>query len=66
MQFDLIGNAILGIEHAEVMDFRCHARIVQKDDGGVYLSSLWMVSDEKGVICIVDGQVSKMPHCSCM
>jgi hypothetical protein len=40
--------------------------VVQQEDGGVYLSSPRVVSDEKSVISVVDGGISEMPGCACV
>ena len=66
VQLDLIRHAILHIEHVEMMYLRHHTRVVQQENGGIYLSSLRMVSDEKRVIRIIDGGVSEMPRSPCV
>ena len=66
MQLDLVSDTILHVEHAEVMYFCRYAQVVQQEDGGIYLSSSGVVSDEKRVICVIDCGVGKVPSSSCV
>ena len=66
MQLDLIGDAIFGIEQAKAMYLCRHTQIVQQDNGSVYLSPPWVVSDEERVVRVINSRVSEMPSGSCM
>ena len=66
MQLDLVRDAIFCIKHAEMVYLRCHARVIQQEDGSIHLSSSWMISDKKRVVRIVDGGVGEVPRRSCV
>ena len=48
------------------MHFCCYTGVVQQKNGGIYLSSPWMVSDEKRVIRIINSGVSEVPRGLCV
>ena len=66
VQLDLIGDTVFSVEGAKSMHFGRNTRVVQQEDGGIYLSSPRVVSNEKGVVSVVDGGVSEMPSRACV
>jgi hypothetical protein len=62
----LIGDAVFSVEGTKPMYLSRDTGVIQQKDGGVYLSSPWVVSDEKSVVSVVDGGVSEMPSNACV
>ena len=43
-----------------------NAGVVQQEDGSVYLSPPRVVSDEKGMVSVIDGGIGEVPGSACV